>query len=67
MKPNFKLMTRAELRAYVLQHREDSEAFQVLLSRRTSDAEATWYNFPNTEEGQQQTKEILQRKINGEL
>jgi hypothetical protein len=58
-------MPRAELRAYVLQHREDLEALRVLMSRRNPNA--VKYNFPNTEKGRQQTKEILQRKINGEL
>jgi hypothetical protein len=33
MKPDFNVMTKAELRSYVLSHREDQEAFQVLADR----------------------------------
>ena len=67
MKPNFEAMTRAELRAYVLEHREDLEAFRLLMNRRSPDSEATWYNFPNTEEGREKRKEVIKRKIKGEI
>lgn len=33
MKPDFSAMTRAELRAYVLSHYEDTEAFHALSDR----------------------------------
>ena len=65
MKPNFEKMSKAELRAYVLQHREDEEALRSLMSRR--DPNAVKYNFPNTEEGRQQMKEVIKRKIEGTL
>ncbi|UBF27404.1 hypothetical protein K9N68_05485 [Kovacikia minuta CCNUW1] len=67
MKPNFEKMSWAELRAYVLKHREDEEAFQAFIDRRSPDSEATWYNFPMTEEGQQQMAEVFRRKLNGDL
>jgi hypothetical protein len=66
MKPDFKEMPRKQLIAYVLSHRDDDEAFEILLSRRSPDSEATWYNFPNNEEGQQQMSEVFRRKLNGE-
>ena len=66
MKPDFKTIPRKELIAYVLAHREDEEAFDALINRRSPDSEATWYNFPYTEEGQQQMEEVFRRKINGE-
>lgn len=60
-------MPRKELIAYVLAHREDEVAFDILLNRRSPDSEATWYNFPYTEEGQQQMSEVFRRKLNGEI
>jgi hypothetical protein len=36
MKPNFAAMTKAELRTYVLNHRDDAEAFQALTDRIVS-------------------------------
>ena len=67
MKPDFKTMPRKELIAYVLAHRGDEEAIETLIDRRSPDSEATWYKFPETEEGLQQMAEIFRRKTNGEL
>jgi hypothetical protein len=63
MKPNFEEMPRKELIAYVLSHREDDEAFDTLIRRRSSDAEATWYKFPDTEEGQRQMDEVFRQRL----
>jgi hypothetical protein len=60
MKPNFETMTRQELKAYVLTHRDDKEALDLLISRRSPDSEAVWYDASTSPE---QTKEILQKKI----
>ena len=65
MKPNFGQMSKADLRAYVLQHREDDEALRALMSRR--DPNAIRYNFPSTKEGLRQTAEVIRRKIEGTL
>jgi hypothetical protein len=65
MKPDFATMSKAELRAYILEHKEDLEALRALMSRR--DPKAIKYNFPNTEEGREQTKAALKRKIEGSL
>ncbi|MFE1746507.1 DUF6887 family protein [Coleofasciculus sp. H7-2] len=52
MKPNFEEMSKAELKAYVLAHRDDDEALRVLFSRRNPpDSEATWYGPMFTPEG----------------
>nr|WP_198648807.1 hypothetical protein [Cyanothece sp. BG0011] len=56
-------MSKAELRAYVLKHKEDKEALRVLMSRR--DPNFIKYNFPNTEEGIEHIKEVIKRKIEG--
>ena len=44
MKPDFKAMSRKELRAYILQHRYDDEAFYTYIDKL--EAEATWVEFP---------------------
>ena len=33
MRPNFQAMNRAELRAYILDHRDDQEAFYVYMDK----------------------------------
>lgn len=66
MKPDFQTMPRKDLIAYVLSHREDQEAFDILLSRRSPDDQATWYSAPDTEEGMNQLKEVFRRRIDGD-
>jgi hypothetical protein len=52
MKPNFEEMSKAELRAYVLSHRDDDEAIRVFFGRRNPpDSEAKWYGPMCTPEG----------------
>jgi hypothetical protein len=51
MKPNFAQMSRSELKAYVRRNRDDLEALNILVSRRTPDSEATWYAPMVTAEG----------------
>jgi len=52
MKPNFEAMSKAELKAYVLSHRDDDEAIKVFFGRRNPpDSEATWYGPMCTPEG----------------
>ena len=63
MKSDFERMSKAELRAYVLENKDDKEALRILMSRR--DPNSIKYNFPNTEEGREQTKEVIKRKIEG--
>ncbi|PSB20297.1 hypothetical protein C7B65_07575 [Phormidesmis priestleyi ULC007] len=43
MKPDFTAMSGAELRAYVLQHRNDTEAIHALIDRLVADPNATTY------------------------
>lgn len=59
MKPDFKTMPRKDLIAYVLAHRDDDEAVETLISRRSPDSEAIWFPPPKTEEEWQQQLEII--------
>jgi hypothetical protein len=49
MKPNFNVMTKAELRSYVLKHREDRDAFQALADRIYANPNPQWYSPEDTE------------------
>ena len=52
MKPNFEEMSRVELKAYILSHRDDDEAIRVFFGRRNPpDSQATWYGPMCTPEG----------------
>jgi hypothetical protein len=49
MKPDFNVMSKAELRSYVLTHREDTEAFQALADRIYANPNPHWYQPEETE------------------
>jgi hypothetical protein len=49
MKPDFNVMTKAELRSYVLAHREDLDAFQALADRIYANPNPQWYLPEDTE------------------
>ncbi|QSJ16207.1 hypothetical protein JYQ62_31360 [Nostoc sp. UHCC 0702] len=60
-KPDFSKMTRQELRAYVLAHREDDDAIEALIKR--GNPNSIKYPFPQTEEDLREMEEILKRKL----
>jgi hypothetical protein len=49
MKPEFNMMSKAELRTYVLTHREDRAAFQALADRIYANPNPHWYQPEETE------------------
>ncbi|MEH1841826.1 MAG: hypothetical protein V7L20_24535 [Nostoc sp.] len=60
-KPDFSRMSRQELRAYVLAHREDDDAIEALIKR--GNPHSLKYPFPQTEEDFSEMEEILKRKL----
>jgi hypothetical protein len=60
-KPDFSRMTRQELRAHVLAHREDDDAIEVLIERGNPNSPK--YPFPQTDEDFRAMEEILKRKL----
>lgn len=64
-KPNFKEMSRSELRKYILTHRDDEDAIHELFINR-SDPNAKVYPAPLDEEGIRIMEEAFRRKISGE-
>lgn len=51
MKPDFDAMSTAELRTYLLSHRNDDEAFYKLVDRlEASSEESELYPYPDTPE-----------------
>lgn len=63
MKSKFDEMSIKELRSYVLEHRDDMEALEALVSRRSPDSEATWYPAPLTPETIKITEQAIQQRI----
>jgi hypothetical protein len=60
-KPDFSKMTRQELRAYILTHREDDRAIEAFINRSNPDSPT--YPFPQTDEDFKAMEEVLKRKL----
>jgi hypothetical protein len=63
-KPDFSTMTRKELRAYALVHREDDAVFTELIKRVRENGKR--YPAPKTEADLEEMKKLFQRKILGD-
>lgn len=61
MKPNFHAMSRAELLAYLKEHRTDDEAWGIFLARRNPNAKK--YPPPLDKEGIRIMEEAFRQKI----
>jgi len=59
--PDFSKMSRQELRAYVLAHRDDDEAIEALI--RMGNPNSPVFPFPQTDEDLKAMEEILRRKL----
>lgn len=60
-KPDFSQMSRQELRAYILAHRDDDEAIETLI--RMGNPNSPVYPFPQTDEDLKEMEKILKRKL----
>jgi hypothetical protein len=63
-KPDFSKMTRKQLRAYALVHREDDAVFTELIKR--VERSGTSYPCPKTEADFEEMKRILHRRLYGD-
>lgn len=62
-KPNFDAMSKAELRAYVIAHQDDQEAFHALVDRLTAKPPTATYPASMTpEEIQKAILDIVEQK-----
>ncbi|MGG6265346.1 DUF6887 family protein [Leptolyngbya sp. AN03gr2] len=72
MKPDFSAMTKSQLRAYVLEHRDDDQAFYALADRILANPNLKWYapedveRFPEIYEEHRKRKEADQNSIEPE-
>ena len=63
MKSKFEAMSRQELRAYILENREDEEAFHVYMDRLKDSPSTKIYPCPNTPENLEIMKQAIRAKL----
>ncbi|MBN3876290.1 MAG: DUF6887 family protein [Nostoc sp.] len=61
-KPDFMTMPRAQLRQYILEHREDDQAFETYLDRFTSE-DAIIYPAPQSIDDLENFPELHQQNL----
>jgi hypothetical protein len=64
MKPDFNSMSKDELKAYVLAHRNEDEAFYKLVDRYKADSkDRVWHPCPKTPEEWEKVPHLIQEQI----
>lgn len=63
--PNFETMSRAELKNYLADHRDDSQAWDVFFAKlyQERSPDTQWYPAPVDDESIQITEQAIQQKV----
>jgi hypothetical protein len=63
IKPDLKSVTKAELRAYVVAHPEDKDAFRIFVDRFTAEAPPETFAVPQSETEVSEIDNLIQQRI----
>lgn len=63
IKPDFSIMTKGELRAYVIAHPNDKNAFHVFVDRFTAEAPQETFNIPNSNAEFDEVETMIRHKL----
>jgi hypothetical protein len=64
MKPDFDKMSKAELRAYIVGHPNEKEAFEKFVDRFKANADDEgWHPYPQTPEELAKVQQLIQQRI----
>jgi hypothetical protein len=64
MKPDFDQMSKAELRAYIVSHPNEREAFEKFVDRfKAKPEDAGWHPYPQTPEDLAEVQLLIQQRI----
>jgi hypothetical protein len=62
MKPNFLTMTKTQLRAYLVSHPNDQDAFHAFVDRFTAQASET-FAMPKSQSEVEAVADLIQKKV----
>ncbi|MBW4622138.1 MAG: hypothetical protein KME17_22640 [Cyanosarcina radialis HA8281-LM2] len=64
MKPDFEQMSKAELRAYIVSHPNEKEAFEKFVDRfKANPEDRGWHPYPQTPEDLAKVQQLIQQRI----
>jgi hypothetical protein len=65
-KPDFSSMTRKELKAYAMIHRDDDAVFTELIKRAEENPKGRMFSYNMTPEDEKEAMDLIRRKATGE-
>jgi hypothetical protein len=63
MNPDFSTMTKSELRAYVIAHPDNKNAFHAFVDRFTAEASPETFDIPNSNAEVQDVEILIKKKL----
>lgn len=63
IKPDLKSVTKAELRAYVVAHPEDNDAFRIFVDRFTAEAPPETFAVPESQAEIAEIENLIQQRV----
>jgi hypothetical protein len=63
MKPDFSIMTKTELRAFVIAHPDNKAAFRAFVDRFTSEASPETFDIPKSNAEIEEVEFLIRQKI----
>ena len=63
IKPDLKSVTKTELRAYVIAHPEDKDAFRIFVDRFTAEAPSETYAVPQSKAEVEEVESLIQQRV----
>jgi hypothetical protein len=63
IKPEFSAITKAELRAYVIAHPDDKDAFHTFVDRFTSEASPETFDIPKSSAELEEVEILIKQKL----
>jgi hypothetical protein len=63
MNPDFNIMPKGELRAYVIAHPDDRSAFHTFVDRFTAEASPETFDIPNSNAEVKEVEILIQQKL----
>jgi hypothetical protein len=63
IKPDLESVTKAELRAYIISHPEDKDAFSIFVDRFTAEASPETFAVPQSRDEIEVVENLIQQRL----
>jgi hypothetical protein len=63
IKPDLKSVTKTELRAYVIAHPEDKDAFRIFVERFTAEAPSETFAVPQSKAEVEDVENLIRQRV----